>query len=184
MLILTIFIGAAFVGFTTGNVIAQEVKIGDTSGSPFVSFEDAMFSGMYEIRLSDGTGQFEIRDMTNDRTVLIIDNGNVGVGDAASTVQDFTIACNTGVCNIQTRALNGTAQNTVTSLGGDGTAKFKLRDDVTSVGKIQFQIVINDDGTVCLGETGGVGCMLIFDIKGPNPGQVQEANGNCIANCS
>jgi len=138
---------------------------------------------MYEIRLNDGTGEFEIRDMTNNRTSLIIaPNGNVGVGDAASTIQDFVIGCNSGFCNIQTRALDGAAANTVKSLGGAGDARFRI-DDVTSAGRVIFEMTTQDDGTVCLGSSNGVQCMLIFDIKGPNPGQVKEANGNCIANC-
>jgi len=184
MLILTIFLGAAIVGYTTGIVIAQEVKIGDTSGSPFVSFEDAMSSGMYEIRLNDGTGEFQIWDMTNSRNVLLVAaNGNIGVGDAASTTQNFVIGCLNGQCNIKTEASNGTAQNTVKSTGGVGVAKFKLQD-ITTEGIIRFEIISQDDGTVCLGDPNNVKCMLIFDLNGPNPGQVKQANGTCIANCS
>ena len=68
-------------------------------------------------------------------------------------------------------------------MGVDGVAKFKLQD-VTSVGTIRFEITTQDDGTVCLGDPNGVKCMLIFDINGANPGQVKEADGTCIANCS
>ena len=183
MIILTIFLGAAFVGFTTGNVIAQEVKIGDTSGTPFVSFEDAMASGMYEIRLNDGTGEFEIRDMTNNRTSLIVgSNGNVGVGDAGSTAQDFVIGCTTGLCNIQTRAFDGDAQNTVRTFAG-GNAKIRLWDDETNKGSVTFDIITRNDGTVCMGDGAGEKCFLIFDLKGNNPGQVRQTDGTCIANC-
>ena len=184
MLILTIFLGAVIVGYTTGIVIAQEVKIGDTSGSPFISFEYAMSSGMYEIRMNDGTGQFQIWDMTNSRNILLVgSNGNIGVGDAASTVQPFVIGCSTGLCQIQTRAFDGEARNVVKSIGGTGNAMFRLQDDVTSQGQLRFDIVTQDDGTVCLGDPDGDTCMLIFDINGTNPGQVKQSNGSCIANC-
>jgi len=183
ILILTIFLGAAIVGFTTGNVVAQEVKLGANAGTPFISFDDAMSSGMYEIRLNDGTGQFQIWDITNSRNALIVaSNGNIGVRDAASTVQDFTIGCSSGTCNIQTRASAGTAANTVRSLGGDGDARFRLQDDATPVGIVRFDITTQEDGTICMGQSGGP-CLLIFDVKGPNPGQVRQTDGTCIANC-
>ena len=82
MLILTIFLGAALVGYTTGSVVAQEVKIGDTSGSPFISLEDFSASGEYAIRINDGSGDFEIYDLKNSKTALIISNGKLGVGTA------------------------------------------------------------------------------------------------------
>jgi len=185
VIILTIVIGAALIGFTTGNVIAQEVKLGANGGTPFISFEDALSSGMYEIRLNDGTGKFQIWDITHSRSVFLIgSNGNVGVGDLASTIQDFTIGCSSGLCNIQTRNADGIAQNTVKSLGGDGAAKFRIWDEVTSKGQIIFDITSRDDGTICLGDPNGEPCMMIFDINGTNPGQVKQANGSCIANCS
>ena len=184
MLILSIFLGAALVGYTTGNVIAQEVKIGDTSGTPFISFQDANSTGMYEIRLNDGTGQFQIWDMTNSRNALIVaSTGNVGVGDAASTITDFVIGCNDGSCSIQTRAFNGTASNTVKAIGPTGVAKFQLEDAFTSAGPLIFKITTKDDGTICMGDPKGIKCMLIFDLNGTNPGQVKEADGTCIANC-
>ena len=186
MIILTIFLGAALVGFTTGNVIAQEVKIGDTSGSPFISFDDAMSSGMYEIRLNDGTGEFQIWDMTNERNSLIVaPTGNVGVGDVGNSEQPFTIACSTGKCNILVKAHDGSAANTVKSLGGpqSAAAKIKLEDDTTTKGTITFEIRTFNDGTACLGDPNGVKCMLRFDINGTNPGQVKESDGTCIANC-
>ena len=184
MLILTIFLGAALVGFATGNVVAQEVKLGSNLGTPFISFDDAMSSGMYEIRLNDGTGQFQIWDMTNSRNVMLVaSNGNIGVGDAAATSQSFVIGCSSGKCNIQTKASDGAAQNTVYSLGGAGDAIIRVKDDATNVGPITFDIRTQDDGTVCLGSPSGEKCMLIFDIEGPNPGQVRQADGTCIANC-
>ena len=61
--------------------------------------------------------------MTNSRTSMIIgSNGNVGVGDAALTNTDFVIGCKSGACSIQTRALNGTASNTVKAIGSTGIA--------------------------------------------------------------
>ena len=184
MLILSIFLGAALVGYTTGNVVAQEVKIGDTSGTPFISFEDALASGMYEIRLNDGTGKFQIWDMTNSRNALVIaSNGGIGMGDTALTNQDFTLGCSAGLCNFRIQAEDGGASNTIKSKGGVGDVKLRL-EDRTSPGVIKFEIVTQDDGTVCLGDPTGVKCMLIFDINGANPGQVKEADGSCIANCS
>jgi hypothetical protein len=183
LLILTIFMGATIVGFTTGNVVAQEVRLGSNEGTPTVSFEDALASGMYEIRLNDGTGQFQIYDITNNRNALIVaSNGNIAVGDSGTPVQDFTIGCSTGECNIQSRAFNGNAQNTVKALGPTGDARFRLWDNVSPQGSILFDITTKEDGTVCMGQTNQP-CMLIFDIKGPNPGQVKQTDGTCIANC-
>jgi hypothetical protein len=185
MLIITIFLGAALVGYTSGNVVAQEVRLGSNEGTPTISFEDQLASGMYEIRLNDGTGEFEIRDITNNRTSLIISsNGNVGVGDTPP-FQDFTIGCTSGKCNIATVANDGAAQNTVFSTGGKGDAIIRVRDAETNVGQITFDMRSRFDGTVCLGDPdpGGEKCMLIFDIKGPNPGQVKQTDGTCIANC-
>lgn len=187
LLLLIVFGGTAVVGFTTGNVIAQEVQLGDDSGSPFISFDDATFPGnKYEIRLNDGSGRFQIYDITNDRSSLIVAaSGNVGVGDAANTEQAFTNSCSQGKCNILTKALDGSALNTVKSKGGpqSAAAKFKLEDDTVSRGTIQFEIRTFNDGTVCLGNPQGEKCMLRFDVNGTNPGQVRQADGTCIANC-
>ena len=185
MLILTIFIGAALVGYTTGIVVAQEIKIGDTSGTPFVSFEDALSSGMYEIRLNDGTGQFQIYDITKNRNSLIIDsNGKIGVGDLASTAQHFTLGCVSGVCNIMTIASSGNALNSVNS-ETNGEAIFRIVDKETDRNTIFFDIKTMDDGTVCFGSPFGSTpeCMLIFEMKGPDAGQVKQTDGSCIANC-
>jgi len=183
IVILTIIIGAALVGYTTGNVVAQEVKIGDTSGTPFISFEDALASGMYEIRLNDGTGEFQIWDITNSRNAFLVgSNGKVGVGDAPSTSQSFSIGCSTGTCNIQTLASDGSAFNTVKSIGGTGSATFKL-SDVTTAGSLKFSITTQDDGSVCMGDPGLEQCMLKFVLKGGDKGKVKQADGTCIANC-
>jgi hypothetical protein len=187
IMILTIFLGAAFVGFTTGDVIAQQVNLGSTSGSPHISFEDAMSSGMYEIRLNDGTGQFQIYDLTNNKNSMLIDNiGRVAVGDEANPVQQFTIGCQTGKCNIMTRSFDNDALNTVNSLG-DGNAIIRLVDTTPNSGTTFFELYTRDDGTACLGNSISgdpvVQCMLIFELKGADAGKVKQNDGTCIANC-
>jgi len=116
LIVIAIFIG----GITTATVIAQEVEIGSIDGNPFVKFNDLTNPGhQYEIILNDGSGLFQIRDITNNRASFTIGaDGNVGVGADENPFQDFTIGCTTGVCNIQTRAYDGDAKNTVKSRGG------------------------------------------------------------------
>jgi len=176
--------GIVSLGFMSAFVMAQEIELGATGNTPDITMKPGTGTDEIEIRLNDGTGTFQIFDNKNSRSLLLIDptTQNTAVGDAATAIQDFTIDCDTGVCNIQTRANAGTAKNTVKTIGGTGFAGFKLQDDVTSTGVMRFVIQTQDDGTICFGEEGSP-CMLTFDITGPNPGQVKQTDGTCIANC-
>jgi len=117
MLILTIFLGAALVGYTTGNVVAQEVEIGSTSGSPFVSLKDQSASGEYAIRINDGSGDFEIFDLKNSKTVFIISNGKLGVGFATPDQ----------LLDVRQNATEPTIL--IQNQGGTGGAGFRFIDD-------------------------------------------------------
>jgi len=187
-------VGIIIVGFSTGTVIAQEVEIGDTSGSPFIKFDDATSPGQqYEIRLNDGTGKFQIFDITNARSNLVIkDNGNVGVGADDDPLQDFTIGCSSGACNIQTRAFDGKAQNTVRSLSG-GDALFRLVDNEwDQTGNILFDITTETSGKIQFRDrTTPNSELVIFEITtfGADRGKVQffgevvDSSGVCQMNC-
>jgi len=115
--------------------------------------------------------------------VLDTNTGNVGVGADTNPPQDFTIGCATGICNIQTRAFDGRAQNTVRSLGGIGETIFRLVDDNTAVGQIRFDITTQDSGKVCMGDPDATLCMLQFITDGPDAGQIHDSSGTCVINC-
>ena len=119
MLILAIVLGTALVGYTTGIVVAQEVKIGDTSGSPFVSLKDFSDTGEYAIRINDGSGDFEIFDLKNSKTVLIISDGKLGLGIA--TPDQFL--------DVRQNASEPTIL--IQNQGGTGGAGFRFIDDAS-----------------------------------------------------
>ena len=182
--ILLIVGGIVSLGFMSGLVMAQEIIIGATGNTPDITMKPGTGTDEIELRLNDGTGTFQIFDVKNGRSLMLIDptTQNTAVGDATTAIQDFTIDCDTGVCNIQTRANNGDAKNTVRSLAG-GDAIFNLRDDVATAGNMNVQIKTRDDGflevlippNVVLFEIdlkGNVGDVTFF-------GNVLDENGNC-----
>ena len=67
-----ILAGIIIVGFSTGTVIAQEVEIGETGGTPEITFKDASASGETVLRLNDGVNQFHIFDVMKSRSSYII----------------------------------------------------------------------------------------------------------------
>jgi len=169
MLILTIFMGAALVGYTTGSVVAQEVKIGDNSGSPFVSLKDLSDSGEYAIRINDGSGNFEIFDLKNSKTVLIISNGKLGVGFA------------TPVHNLDVRqnALEPTIL--IQNQGGTGGATFRFIDDASGADwKVK---AINSGGFKIRDHANAIDVMTLLSNSGnvgigiSNPDEKLDVNG-------
>ena len=118
--------------------------------------------------------------------MLLIDptTQNTAVGDVTTALQDFTIDCDTGVCNIQTLANDGNAKNTVRSLSG-GFPTFQLRDDVTSVGTLNVQILLRDDGFLVV-QLPPSTVLYEIDINGGGLGNVQffadvlDETGTCV----
>jgi len=148
--ILLIVGGIVSLGFMSAFVMAQEIIIGATGNTPDITMKPGTGTDEIEIRLNDGTGTFQIFDVKNGRSLMLIDptTENTAVGNAATAIQDFTIDCATGVCNIQTRANAGDAANTVKSLQAGvsgGEPRFRLWDEHwNGVGKLRFDITINE----------------------------------------
>ena len=109
---------------------------------------------------------------------------NTAVGDVTTALQDFTIDCDTGVCNIQTIANDGNAKNTVRSLAG-GFPTFQLRDDATSVGNLNVQILLRDDGFLVV-QVPPSTVLFTIDVKGAGTGDtmffgdVLDETGTCV----
>jgi len=188
-----IVLGIVLIGFSTATVIAQEVEIGENAGTPFVRFNDLTNPGnQYEIRLNDGTGVFQIFDITKSRSVFVInDKGWVGTGNTLDPDQPFTIFCD-GICNIQTRAGGGDGVNTVRSLAG-GEAVFRLvQNEWVGPGPIRFEIRTDDTGKIQFVDNSalaGLKTILEIDILGANRGEIQffdrviDSTGTCVINC-
>ena len=189
-----ILFGIVLVGFSTATVIAQEVNIGENAGTPFVKFDDLTNPGnQYEIRLNDGTGVFEIFDITHSRSSFVIgENGFVGVGANNNPTKPFDIFCAGGHCNIITRATNGDGVNTVRSLAS-GDAIFRMVDNQwDGPGPMRFEIRTDDTGKIqFVDNSGGQGFKTIFEIDtlGANRGEIQffdrvvDSTGTCVINC-
>ncbi len=186
-----ILAGIIIVGFSTGTVIAQEVEIGETGGTPEITFKDASASGETVIRLNDGTNQFQIFDVMNSRSsMIILDNGNIGLGDETNPPQDFSVGCvGTESCNLQTKAADGGALNVIRSVSG-GDAKLRLIDNQvtgSASGDIRVEFTTRDDGTVCFKRQGPGGphpCFLTFDMTGgANDLKIYDKTGTCVINC-
>jgi len=185
-----ILVGIVIVGFSTGTVIAQEVEIGETSGSPFVKFDDATSPGhQYEIRLNDGTGKFQIFDITSARSNFIIrgDNGNIGLGDETDPKQDFSVGCaGSENCNLQNKAADGNALNVIRSVSG-GTSILRLVDNEvpgSTSGDIKLELATRQDGTVCFKRQGASPCFLTIDMTGgANDLKIYDKTGACVINC-
>ena len=193
---LFILMAVIAVSFTTGTVIAQTINLGSTANDPELTLDSASGgSGEYIIKVNDGTGDFQIFDQANTKSAMVIkSNGNVGVGADTNPPQDFTIGCTTGVCNIQTRAFDGEAKNTVKTLNGTGDAIFKLEDaNWDSTNSIRFELRTDDSGKMQFVDRTGMGnpMNVIFEIllDGPNRGQTQffdkvvDSSGTCVINC-
>jgi len=142
--------GIVSLGFMSGLVMAQEIIIGATGNTPDITMKPGTGTDEIELRLNDGTGTFQIFDVKNGRSLMLIDptTQNTAVGDATTAIQDFTIDCDTGVCNIQTRANAGDAANTVKSLQAGvsgGEPRFRLWDEHwNGAGKLRFDITIDE----------------------------------------
>jgi len=186
--------GIVSLGFMSGLVMAQEIIIGATGNTPDITMKPGTGTDEIELRLNDGTGTFQIFDNKNSRSLMLIDptTQNTAVGDAATAIQDFTIDCDTGPCNIQTRASDGKAQNTVRSLAG-GNALFRLVDNEwDQAGSINFDITTHPSGKIQFTDiTSPNTAQVMFEITifGPDRGQVQffgkvvDSTGTCQFNC-
>jgi len=184
--ILLIVGGIVSLGFLSGLVMAQEIIIGATGNTPDITMKPGTGTDEIELRLNDGTGTFQIFDVKNGRSLLLIDptTQNTAVGDATTAIQDFTIDCDAGECNIQTRANNGDAKNVVRSLAG-GFPTFQLRDDATSVGTLNVQILLRDDGFLVV-QIPPSNVLFTIDLKGAGTGDtkffgdVLDETGTCV----
>ena len=139
-------------------VIAQTIDLGSSGGTPSISLENLSGSGEYAIRINDGSGDFEIFDLKNNKTALIIKgNGKIGVGVAApDQFLDVRQFATEPTILIQNEGSNGGAgfryiddasgadwKIKATQLGG-----FKLRDHANGIDVITMP---NATGNVGIG---------------------------------
>ena len=91
-----IIAGIITVGFMSAFVMAQEIELGATGGTPEITLTDQAATGETIIRLNDGTNVFQIFDVQNSRSNLVIlDNGNIGLGDEVNPGNDVAVTCTT-----------------------------------------------------------------------------------------
>jgi len=183
-----ILVGIVIIGFSTGTVIAQEVEIGETGGTPEITLKDMSAAGETIIRLNDGSNLFQIFDDKNSRSNFVIrDDGNIGLGDETNPPQDVSVACTTTEsCNIQVKASDGRALNVIRSVSGGSAALRLVDNDVTGTGvNIQLELSTQEDGTVCFKRQGLASpCFLTIDMTGgANDLKIYDKTGSCVINC-
>ena len=184
-----IIAGIITVGFMSAFVMAQEIELGATGGTPEITLTDQAATGETIIRLNDGTNVFQIFDVQNARSnFVILDNGNIGLGDETAPPQDVSVAC-TGAenCSLQLKASNGKALNVIRSLSGGDVTLRMVDNQVTgsASGDTKLELTLLDDGTACFKRQGGASpCFLTFDLTGgANDLKIYDKNGACVINC-
>ena len=147
------------IGFSFANpAVAQTVNIGSTGGTPTITIEDLSASGEYAIRLNDGSGDFEVYDLKNSKTALIIkSSGKIGIGvDNPDQFLDVRRAATEPTILIQNEGSNGGAgfRYIDDASGADWKVKatqyggFKIRDQTYGIDVITLP---SDSGNVGIG---------------------------------
>lgn len=158
LIVILIAVGIGMMVSYSIPVIAQTIDFEDNSGTPTIVLEDQSLSGEYAIRLNDGSGDFEVYDLKNSKTALIIKgSGKIGVGVAApDQLLEVSQFATEPTIQVQNEGSNGGAgfRYIDDASGADWKIKatqfggFKLRDHANGIDVITMP---NASGNVGIG---------------------------------